>query len=209
LTAGFTADQMLAGRRLFSSPAEFIMGVVALDLLPKAEGVEIAFAGRSNAGKSSLINALTGVNGLARASNTPGRTRELNFFRIGELTFVDLPGYGFAKAAKKDVRAWQALLRGYLRGRRGLTRVFVMVDGRHGLMAADDEMLELLAESGVPYQIVLTKSDKLKPGEAAAVLEETGRKIAKRAAALPGIYLTSSQRHSGFEDLRAEIAALL
>ncbi len=209
MTEVFTADQLLQGRRLFSSPAQFLMGVVSMDLLPSEQGVEIAFAGRSNAGKSSLINALTGVNGLARASNTPGRTRELNFFRIGELTFVDLPGYGFAKAPKKDVRAWQDLLRGYLRGRRGLTRVFVMVDSRHGLMAADDEMLELLAESGVPYQIVLTKSDKLKPSEAAAILEDTRKKIARRAAALPDVYLTSSDKNLGFEDLRAEIAALL
>lgn len=209
MTEVFTADQLLAGRRLFSSPAQFIMGVVAMDSLPPEQGVEIAFAGRSNAGKSSLINALTGVNGLARASNTPGRTRELNFFKLGALTMVDLPGYGFAKAAKKDVRVWQELLRGYLRGRRGLTRVFVMVDSRHGLMSVDDEMLGLLAESGVPYQIVLTKADKLKPSEAAAILEDTRKKIAKRAAALPRVYLTSSDKHQGFEDLRAEIAALL
>jgi GTP-binding protein len=209
LSEGLTAEQLLAGRRLFSSPAHFLMGVVALEQLPPEKGVEIAFAGRSNAGKSSLINALTGVKGLARASNTPGRTRELNFFSLGEMTLVDLPGYGFAKAAKKDVKAWQNLLRGYLRGRRGLTRVFVMIDSRHGLLTADDEMLDLLAESGVPYQLVLTKADKLKASERDKILGDTQMKIAKRAAAMPIVHLTSSERFQGLEELRAEIAGLL
>jgi GTP-binding protein len=202
-------EQAAAGRRLFSKPARFIMGVTTLERLPAEKGVEIAFAGRSNAGKSSLINALTGVNGLARASNTPGRTRELNFFEIENLTVVDLPGYGFAKASKQDVVNWQALLRGYLRGRRGLTRVFVLVDSRHGLMDADNDMLELLAEAGVPYQVVLTKCDKLKPSEAADVLADTSVKLAKRAAALPVVYLTSSDRQLGLAELRSEIAGLL
>jgi GTP-binding protein len=202
-------EQAAAGRRLFSKPARFVMGVVALEQLPPEKGAEIAFAGRSNAGKSTLINALTGVNGLARSSNTPGRTRELNFFEIEALTIVDLPGYGFAKAAKQDVVKWQALLRGYLRGRRGLTRVFVLVDSRHGLMEADGDMLELLAEAGVPYQVVLTKCDKLKPSEQARALEDTQAKLAKRAAALPTVHLTSSDRQIGLAELRAEIAGLL
>jgi GTP-binding protein len=209
LTAAFTSDQLLAGRRLFSSPARFVMGVTTLEQLPPETGVEITFAGRSNAGKSSLINAITGVRGLARASNTPGRTRELNFFEIGKLTLVDLPGYGFAKAAKKEVKAWQALLRAYLRGRRGLTRAFVLVDARHGLLAADMEMLALLAEAGVPYQLVLTKIDKLKSGEVERVLAETQTRISKLAAALPAVHMTSAEKFQGLEELKAEIAGLL
>ena len=139
---------------------------------PTSAGVEIAFAGRSNVGKSSLINALTGVNGLARASNTPGRTRELNFFNVNDqLTLVDMPGYGYAKASKQEVKQWQSVLKGYLRGRPGLTRAFVLIDSRHGILAADEEMFELLDESAVTYQLVLTKIDKIKPAE----LGEGGR----------------------------------
>jgi hypothetical protein len=136
VTAGtFTEDELKAGRKLFSAPARFLLGVAELEQLPAVRGVEIAVAGRSNVGKSSLINALTGVTGLARASNTPGRTRELNFFDVaGRLTMVDMPGYGFAKASKKDVKRWQAVLRAYLRGRPGLTRAFVLIDARHGVM---------------------------------------------------------------------------
>lgn len=206
----FNEDQILAGRRLFSQPAKFRMGVAKLEQLPAVKGVEIAFAGRSNAGKSSLINALTGVRELARASNTPGRTRELNFFEIGErLTLVDMPGYGYAKASKSDVKQWQAVLRGYLRGRPGLTRAFVLVDARHGVLAADAEMMALLDEAAVTYQLVLTKIDKVKPQELADVETKTEGIAAKRAACFPVVHATSSHSYVGLPELRAEIAGLL
>jgi GTP-binding protein len=161
-------------------------------------------------GKSSLINALTGVTGLARASNTPGRTRELNFFDVaGRLTIVDMPGYGYAKASKKDVKQWQAVLRAYLRGRPGLTRAFVLIDARHGIMGHDLEMLDMLDEAAVPYQLVLTKADKIKAGELAVLQDATLRAISKRAAAFPVIPTTSAEKGTGMPELRAEIARLL
>jgi GTP-binding protein len=210
LTGSFTTDQIDAGRRLFGGPSRFMTGVAALDQLPVVTGVEIAFAGRSNVGKSSLINALTGVKDLARASNTPGRTRELNFFDIGgKLTLVDMPGYGYAKAAKKDVKRWQAVLRGYLRGRPGLTRTFVLIDSRHGALAADLEMLDLLDECAVTYQLVLTKTDKLKPAEIAQQLAAAAKIAARRAAAFPVVHVTSAEKGIGLAELRAEIAGLL
>jgi GTP-binding protein len=187
-----------------------MIGVAALHQLPPVKGVEIAFAGRSNVGKSSLINALTGVKELARASNTPGRTRELNFFNIADrLTLIDMPGYGYAKAPKKEVKMWQSMLRGYLRGRPGLTRAFVLVDSRHGVLAADEEMFDLLDESAVTYQLVLTKIDKLKAAEVEKVYADTLEVVKKRAAAFPLIHATSSDKFTGMDDLRAEIAALL
>lgn len=206
----FTSDQLLEGRRLFSAPTRFVMGVAKLEQLPPAKGPEIAVAGRSNVGKSSLINALTGVRGLARASNTPGRTRELNFFSVdGRLTLVDMPGYGFAKASGKDVKGWQSMMRAYLRGRASLLRVFVLVDARHGIMAGDLEMFDLLDEAAVTFQIVLTKIDKLKPSELAEVLAATQAAVKQRAAAFPTVHATSSEKFTGMEDLRAEIAGLL
>ncbi len=206
----FTDDQLAAGRKLFSAPSRFVMGVAKLEQLPVVKVAEIAFAGRSNVGKSSLINALTGVNGLARASNTPGRTRELNFFDVaGRMMLVDMPGYGFAKAAKSDVKQWQTMLRGYLRGRPGLTRAFVLIDSRHGVTAHDTEMFGLLDEAAVPYQLVLTKIDKIKPSELEVIHTATLKEAAKRAAALSAIHATSSDKGTGMDGLRADIAGLL
>ncbi len=205
----FSDEQLAAGRRLFSAPSAFRLGVAKLEQLPPVQGVEIAFAGRSNVGKSSLINALTGVRGLARASNTPGRTRELNFFDVaGRLTLVDMPGYGYAKAPKKDVKQWQQVLRGYLRGRPGLTRAFVLIDSRHGVKTEDIEMFDMLDEAAVAYQLVLTKSDKIKPSELDAVVADTLVVVKKRTAALPSLFATSAEKFEGMDELRAEIAAL-
>ena len=203
-------DQIDAGRRLFGGPCRFLLGVARLDQLPEVKGVEIAFAGRSNVGKSSLINAVTGMRDLARASNTPGRTRELNFFDVnGQLTLVDMPGYGYAKASKSEVKKWQSVLRGYLRGRPGLTRVFVLIDARHGIKTADMEMFDLLDEAAVTYQLVLTKTDKIKPAELENVMAGVEEAARKRPAAFPVIHATSSEKGTGIPELRAEIAGLL
>jgi GTP-binding protein len=210
LTERFTTDVIDAGRRLFGGPSRFVLGVADTGQLPSPRGVEIAFAGRSNVGKSSLINALTGVDGLARTSNTPGRTRELNFFEVGGLiTLVDMPGYGFAKASKAEARQWQATMRAYLRGRPGLARAFVLIDARHGLLKADYAMLDLLDEVAVTYQVVLTKIDKVKPTELATVAAAVEAAVSRRAAAFPHVLLTSSGKGSGIDAMRAEIARLM
>lgn len=211
MTVEWDTEQLERGRLLFAGPASFIMGVAIPDQLPEMKGVEIAFAGRSNAGKSSLINTLTSHKELARASNTPGRTRELNFFDIGagRLTLVDMPGYGYAKAAKVEVKKWQGLLRTYLRARAGLTRVFVLVDARHGVIGTDLEMFKLLDESAVTFQIVLTKGDKILSRDEPELLEKTRAIAKKRPAAFPEVHLTSSVTGRGFPELRAEIAGLV
>jgi GTP-binding protein len=206
-----TADASLEpGRLLFSRPARFVLGAVDVSQLPEARLPEIAFAGRSNVGKSSLINALTGVRGLARTSNTPGRTQELNVFDIGgALTLIDMPGYGFASAPKPKVVAWQRLVRSYLSERRGLIRAFVLIDARHGALAADRAMFALLDAAAVAFQIVLTKADKVGPADLAKVIEGVRATAAKLAAALPAVLVTSSETGAGIAELRAEIAELV
>lgn len=202
-------EALEAGRRLFAGPCDFVKGVVALDGLPPGDRAEVCFAGRSNVGKSSLINALTGRKGLARASNTPGRTQEINFFALGEAVYlVDLPGYGFAEAPLQKVRAWQALLRGYLAGRASLVRAFVLVDGRHGLKTADHEMMELLDRAAVVFQCVLTKCDKPRPGDLAKTVEAVKAGLARHPAAFPEILTTSSETGHGLPALRATVLTL-
>ena len=194
------------GRMLFAAETTFLKGVVAMDGLPPADRPEVCFAGRSNVGKSSLINALTGRKSMARASNTPGRTQEINYFALGEQAYlVDLPGYGFAEAPKPVVAKWQALLKAYLAGRQTLRRAFLLVDSRHGLKAVDDEALDALDLAAVSYQIVLTKADKLKKGEGEAMREKTLKAVSKRPAAYPAVALTSSEKGDGLAELRAEI----
>ncbi len=198
-----------AGRLLFAGPVTFELGVVSMEHLPTGDLPEVAFAGRSNVGKSSLINAVTGRNKLARASTEPGRTRELNFFRVGDrLRLVDLPGYGYAKAGKADIKRWTGLTRDYLRGRAALKRVRLLSVARHGLKPHDQEVMDALDTAAVNYQVVLTKADKLKPTEADAAAEATREAIAKRVAAHPNVILTSAEKGDGIEQLRAEIAAL-
>jgi|HubBroStandDraft_6_1064221.scaffolds.fasta_scaffold673319_2 GTP-binding protein len=206
----FTAEESETGRKLFAAEWRFRTAAGAVASLPPVAGVEIAFAGRSNVGKSSLINALTNRNALARTSNTPGRTQELIFFAgSGPLTLVDMPGYGYAAAPKAKVAAWTALIRAYLRGRRNLARVYVLVDARHGLKTADAEVLDLLDETAVSYEIVLTKSDEVKADALAATIADVGAAVRKRAAAYPDVLATSARSGAGIGELRAAVARLL
>ena len=203
----FSAQELAEADRYFAQPWEFIRGIPSLDFLTAADRPEIAFAGRSNVGKSSLINAIANRRSLARTSNTPGRTQELNFFTVGpgDFYFVDMPGYGFAKAPKSKVDAWTSLIKDYLRGRTTLRRVFVLVDARHGLKPIDREIFTLLDEAAVTYQIVLTKIDKLKLGQAEKVTRETTDTISAHAAAFPLVLATSSEKRVGLSELRASI----
>ena len=202
----FTDEEVEAARVLFARPATFIMGCAKIEQLPDPDLPEVAFAGRSNVGKSSLINGLVGMHKLARASNEPGRTREVNFFDLdGKMRLVDLPGYGWAKASKGEVKRFQNLGRDYLRGRVTLKRVYLLIDSRHGLKKVDDEALDALDEAAVSYQIVLTKADKLKKGEAEVVAEKTLKAVSKRPAAYPFVAVTSAEKGHGIPELRAEI----
>ena len=204
------ADEELTerARKLFAGPIEFLKSAPELKFLPDPDAPEIAFAGRSNVGKSSLLNALTNRNGLARTSNTPGRTQELNFFDVGEpvqLRLVDMPGYGFAEAPKTLVGRWKRLVTDYLRGRAILKRALVLVDARHGLKESDREMMRMLDEAAVSYHLVLTKADKVKPSALGALYETTAAEAAKHPAAHPAIFTTSSETGSGIAELRTAI----
>lgn len=196
------------GRLLFAQHTEFVKGVVAMDGLPDGDRVEVCFAGRSNVGKSSLINALTRQKGLARASNTPGRTQEINFFSLADRYLVDLPGYGFANAPVAVVEKWQRLLKAYLAGRVNLRRAFVLIDARHGVKPVDEEIMRLLDSSAVTFQAVLTKVDKNKTNQTDKVLEQVRAKLSKHPAAFPELVLTSSEKGDGIDTLRAIIANL-
>ena len=202
----YSDEEIEAARVLFERQATFVMGAAKIEQLPEPNLPEIAFAGRSNVGKSSLINGLVSMHKLARASNEPGRTREVNFFDLdGKLRLVDLPGYGWAKASKTTVKKFQDLGRDYLRGRVTLKRVYLLIDARHGLKAVDGEALDALDLAAVSYQIVLTKADKIKPAEGLEMQEKTLKAISKRAAAFPAVALTSAEKGTGMAELRAEI----
>lgn len=196
--------------RLFAGPIVFLKGVVRIDGLPGDMIPEVAFAGRSNVGKSSLLNALTGRKALARTSNTPGRTRELNYFRVGDaLHIVDMPGYGYAKAPKAQVQGWNTLISDYLRGRPQLKRVFLLIDARHGIKQTDENALALMDEAAVSYQIVLTKVDKISAAQLDRVREATAARLSKHPAAHPELIATSSEKLAGISDLRAAVAGLI
>ena len=205
----FSPAETEAGRLLFSQDCTFLMGAVSMDHMPAGDLSEVSFAGRSNVGKSSLINALMGRKSLARTSNTPGRTQQINFFTLHRrLIVTDLPGYGYARAPKKTVDQWTDLIRNYLRGRVTLRRVCLLIDARHGLKPVDKEMMTLMDEAAVTYQVVFTKCDKVKPEALNKLINKTGKELAKHVAAHPDILQTSSIKGSGIQELRAALAML-
>lgn len=206
-STGFDTAALDGGRRLFERPWHFERGAVSLETLPPPDRAEVAMAGRSNVGKSSLINALVRQSGLARTSNTPGRTQELNYFATEgiAIALVDMPGYGYARAPKAKVDTWTALIKDYLRGRQMLRRVFLLIDARHGIKANDEQIMDLLDESAVTYQIVLTKIDKIKPQAVDKLVAATQTQIAGHAAAFPYVIATSSEKGIGIDELRAAI----
>ena len=202
-------DEIEAGRRLFAHECTFVAGVATIDGLPPDGLPEIAFAGRSNVGKSSLLNALTGRTSLARVSHTPGRTRQLNFFSLADrLMLVDMPGYGYAEVAKSEIAAWTALIRLYLRGRSGLRRTCLLIDARHGIKPTDRPLMDMLDEAAVSFQIVLTKADKMRPSALETLLAAIAKELATHVAAHPVIHITSAHEARGIVELRAVLAAL-
>ena len=209
-TSDYTRDEIETGRKLFKADWEFMAAASSVESLPKMRGTEIAFAGRSNVGKSSLINALTGRKALARTSRTPGRTQELIFFNGGgELTLVDMPGYGYAAAAKSKIAAWTDLIEKYLLGRANLARVYVLIDARHGVKPTDEPTFKVLGSAAVSYQVVLTKADEVKASELETRIKEVEAALAKYPSSFPTVLATSSETRIGLEEMRAAVARLL
>ncbi len=208
-TPEYNQESLKEAEAFFKQPCTFVLGVAKLEQLPLTEMPEVAFAGRSNVGKSSIINALTGQKGLAKTSNTPGRTQQLNYFNLGDkIHIVDLPGYGFAQAPESMVKQWQSLIFAYLQGRVNLKRVFVLIDSRHGIKKVDLEIMDMLDKAAVTYQIVLTKTDKISNKALEKVLNDTQKTIKEHAAAYVSVLATSSEKKSGLNELRYEIQSL-